>query len=406
MKALLTELVILTALKASMGPNGSLVLTQKYMNGAAEYALRWPGRVTTIASLTRQPNLDLDPVEVLPGSAVTGLEARPQDSAVLADRLESAAAVLAFLSPYELPIASLCAQRGVPIVFISEYSPKTERQIVDATTTNIIRRVRRKLWIDWAERRRRKMLTYSSGLQCSGTPTYELYSPHQKNSILFFDNRVSSADIISTPDLAKKTGDLEGGRPIRLVFGGRLVAMKGVLDLVPFAKKLCGLGVNFHLDIYGHGDLEGEIIKQIADANLQDRVKLRGTVDFQVDWIPLLKSRIDLFVCPHPQGDPSSTYPEVMSCGVPIVGYENDAFAGIIKHSNAGWSVPIHDINRLAEIVTRLDRNRSEITEMAQRAVMFARKHCLEETFSRRTKHLIKSSRLSPEEKARMQTSD
>ena len=51
--------------------------------------------------------------------------------------------------------------------------------------------------------------------------------------------------------------------------------------------------------------------------SLQDLVTLRGVVDFATGWIPLLKQQADLFVCPHPQGDPSSTYPEVMSCGVP-----------------------------------------------------------------------------------------
>ena len=46
----------------------------------------------------------------------------------------------------EAATARLCHRIGVPLVFTSEYSPRTERQIIDAEVPNLPRRWRRKLW--------------------------------------------------------------------------------------------------------------------------------------------------------------------------------------------------------------------------------------------------------------------
>ena len=390
------ELILLPALKGQRGPRGGLVLTQKYLDGAAEFARFWPGRVTSLIELNNERTSDMDHVEVLPGEGGTALEERPTKRSALAERLGKASVVLAFLSPFEAGVANLCKKTGVPLVFTSEYSPNTECQIIDADVRNSILRARRKLWIRKAERIRRSMLHKAVGIQCSGTPTYELYRDLTPEALLFFDNRVRGPEVISQAALAKKSAAIEAGGPLRLVFGGRLIAMKGVLDLPLVARELSRLGVDYTLDIFGSGPLENELSNQIRASGLQDRVALRGVLDFQTGWIPQLRDGTDLFVCCHPQGDPSSTYPEVMSCGVPIAGYGNEAFLGIVKHSGAGWSVPTGDAAALAQVLQRLDRSRSELSSAAERARAFADAHVFEKTFARRTEHLVRASNRRP----------
>ena len=51
---------------------------------------------------------------------------------------------------------------------------------------------------------------------------------------------------------------------------------------------------------------------------LWGEVQFRGNLDFKHRLVPLLQNEIDLFVCPHVQGDPSCTYLETMACGVPL----------------------------------------------------------------------------------------
>lgn len=394
------ELILLPAFRAARGPRGGFVMTRKYIEGAMRYARRWPGRTTTLVAEAPGTGTDMDLEEIMPAEAGHGLEVQPADPGAFRARIANAAAVVGHLSPASEPVAELCRELGVPFVCVSEYSPRTERQILDAETRNPVLRLRRRLWLWQAERARRRILRHAAGLQCSGTPTYELYRPLQPDALLFFDNRVAEADILDDAALAAKAEALRAGRPLRLVFGGRLVPMKGVLELPEIARALAGLGVAFELSIYGSGPLEEALRRRIARLGLDGRVRLGGALDFRTGWVPLLKREADLFLCCHVQGDPASTYPEVMSCGVPIAGYANEAFAGIAERSGGGWLSPMRDRRALAALLAQLDGARGEIAETARRARDFARRHAFEPTFERRTAHLIAASRLPERLKA------
>ncbi len=390
-----TELILLPSLSASRGPRGGLELTRKYMTGAAEYARHWPGPVTSLVRLSETRTTDMDHAEYFPGESETGLEVRPQDPEEMARRLSSAAAVVALLSRPERATAKLCHKLGVPVIFVSEYSPRTERQIMAAEVSNPVIRLRRNLWLWRTERiRRNGLLPIAAGLQCSGTPTYDTYAGLCRDTLLFFDNRVRQESIIDDTALAAKVTALRQGRPLRLVFGGRLVAMKGVLELPRVAAELARRGVPFSFDVYGSGPLAAAIDARIRAEGLHDRMALRGVLDFETGWIPYLRENADIFVCCHVQGDPSSTYPEVMSCGVPIAGYNNEAFRGIVRDSGAGWGVPMFDASALAQEIARLHADREEIATAAMRARGFARQHAFETTFFNRVRHFIRNSRL------------
>ena len=388
------ELVLMPSLKANVGPRGGLVLTQKFLNGIAEYAKSWPGPVTALVEVSEAPTSDMDRVEVLPDAGRAPLELRPPTEASLRTRLSRAAAVLGFLSPYELEATRLCHDIGVPMILTSEYSPHTEMQIIDSGTRNPLLRWRRKQWVTQAEKKRLEALAIAAGLQCSGTGAYEHYRPFNRNSLLFFDNRVPAAQVLDPTSLDSKLARLSERRPLRLAFGGRLIAMKGAMELPRVADALRRNGTPFTLEIYGRGDQEEALRREVGRLGLQEQVKLRGALDFETGWIPTLKRDVDLFVCCHPQGDPSSTYPEVMSCGVPIVGYDNEAFVGIVRESRSGWLAPMNDALAVANLITRLDRERTEIAASARAARDFAALHAFELTFAARTKHLIRSSRL------------
>lgn len=399
-----TELILLPSLNAHRGPRGGLVMTQKYMNGSAAFARRWPGPVTSLVTLDSTPSSNMDHVEIMPGTAETDLELRPDDPAALAHRISGAALVSGFLSRREAPTVQICHRLGVPIAFTSEYTPRTERQIVDANTRNPILRLRRKLWIARTERIRRRMLRTAAGLQCNGTPTHDLYKNLNPHTLLFFDNRVPGAAVISDHGLQAKSNVLRAGHPLRLVFGGRLIAMKGALELPKVAAELRKREVPFTMDIYGKGDLEEALAAQIASLELSDHVTLHGPLDFEGGWIPRLKEKADLFVCCHVQGDPSGTYPEVLSCGVPIVGYDNEALRGAVVQSGGGWATPMQDVAALARKIAALDGDRQEIIRAAAAGRNFGRVHTFEPTMDRRAAHLVKASRLAAAFKAQART--
>jgi hypothetical protein len=389
------ELLLLPALKAIRGPRNELLLTQKYLDGVDMLARFWPGSVTSLVEVTGAPSTEMDLVEV---DRSKGVELRPRNLASLAKRLRRGTVALGFLAAREVGLLTTSRLVGLPMVMTSEYTLTTEMQIVDSLDLWKPRALKRKAWLARDELVRRQMARVIAGLQCSGTPTYEAYRKLQPNALLFFDNRVRVDEVLDEDELDRKLKQMTTRRgPLRLVFGGRFVPMKGVLELPKVASELMRRGVDFTLEIVGGGPLEPALRAAIDAAGLGDRVWITPPLDFRTGWVPKLETEADLFLCCHPQGDPSSTYPEVMSCGVPIVGYANEAFLGVVRHSQAGWHAPMFDVGGLADHFERLDRDRQAIVEAARRARAFALRHAFEETFRRRAEHLRATCGLPPE---------
>lgn len=383
------ELILLPSLTAGSGSNGGWMVSRKYLEGAAEYANTWPGPITSLFAIREDPFGHMDTIEVNPGQSTTALERRPAAPRDFVERVRGAGAVVALLCRAEVPTLALCRAAGVPLVYVSEYSLNTRFQIIAAEQATWPRQLRRRLWTLREDRMLRRVLPGAAGLQTSGTPTFEAYGMLQPNTLLFFDNRVREADILSPEGLTRKRQELLAGRPLRLVFGGRLVAMKGAQDLPRVAAELVRLKVAFTLDVVGAGPLEEPLRAEIAAAGLADCVRLLPPMDFATGWIPMLKMNADLFVCPHPQGDPSSTYVEVMSCGVPIVGYGNEAFTGIATHAKSGFITDVGDPVALAHKIAGLDGDRSALAAAAANALSFAAEHAFEHTFARRAGQLV-----------------
>jgi glycosyltransferase involved in cell wall biosynthesis len=277
---------------------------------------------------------------------------------------------------------------NIPVVYVAEYSLKTRLQIVDANTRNPIRRARRYLREYLNKARERRAITQAQGVQCNGTPTYNELARIQSNALLFFDSRVSTDMYPTDADLMKRNVYLHENAPLRLFFSGRLSPMKGADHLVLVAQHLAKLGVPFQMEIAGDGILKGPMMRQIENANLSDRVKFLGNLDFKTELMPHITAGTDIFICCHRQGDPSCTYLETMSCGVPIIGYDNEAFSGLVNFARSGWLVKMNRPDLMAERIRELSHNRQDIIAASSQALSFARQHSFGSTFRNRIAHL------------------
>ena len=131
------ELLVLPSLAARPAGGSRVVLTRKYLSGMAAYARLWPGPVTSLVGLSEQPSTEMDQVTIDVNTVQPRVEVRPHTPAALARRVQSAALVFAGLTGDELPLARLCAKLGVPLVFNSEYTLSTEKQIIDAEKVTV-----------------------------------------------------------------------------------------------------------------------------------------------------------------------------------------------------------------------------------------------------------------------------
>lgn len=385
------ELILLMALRAApMGP-GRYALTGKFVAGVQAFADRWPGRVSVLAELSEGGTDDLDPFVIdASASGPFGFEPAPADPEALTRRLAGSACVCASLHYTDLP--GRCAAAGARLVYIAEHSVATHAQMMKASVKNPLIRLRRRAWLAGYERRRRRAVAQSHGLQCNGTPSHEAYASLSPDALLFFDSRTRHAMTATDEQAALRVASMRAGGPLRLAFSGRLVRIKGVDDLPLVAQELRRLGVDFTLDVYGSGGREPALRGAIAAKGLNQHVRLHGAVDFATILTPAITERADLFICCHPQGDPSCTYLETMACGVPIAGYANDAWRGLHARARAGWTTPLGRPLLLARRIAELARDRAALERASFDSLAFAREHAFEATMDRRAEHLRRVS--------------
>ncbi|TAF05926.1 MAG: glycosyltransferase [Oscillatoriales cyanobacterium] len=395
------NLTILQPLKAKLLPDGKVLLTRKLIEAIVELNNYWDGSITVMMEESQFENGNIDQkvfkinelpfnLEVISFDLITPALLKKHHSSV----------VLAVPGYQQNHIAQVCKLAGVPCIYVSEYTLKTRHQIATVTTSNPMMRLRKLLWEYNQEKKQCKAIVMADGLQCNGTPTYEAYKHINRNPLFFFDTRISEDMLATEAEIEKRTANSLQDRPLRLLFSGRLVKMKRADHLLLVAQELKQMKVNFEMFISGSGDLEKTMQKTIAANQLQNLVKMLGVPDFKTEFFPFVKKNIDLFVCCHRQGDPSCTYIETMSCGVPIVGYANEAFEGISAMSGTGWVVPMNQPKVMAQKIAQLSQQREAIKSMSFKSLHFAQKHTFEKTFKARVEHMqqvIAHSRLAQE---------
>jgi glycosyltransferase involved in cell wall biosynthesis len=136
-----------------------------------------------------------------------------------------------------------------------------------------------------------------------------------------------------------------------VVYLGRLMASKGVLDLVEMLARLAQAGRDVHLLVAGGGELAEAMARRAAQRRVADRLHLLGWRD---DNVPLLHLA-DLLVLPstYREGLPTVLM-EAAAAGKPTVAYRNRGSNDIILDGRTGYLVPAHDVAQLTDRVARL----------------------------------------------------
>ncbi|PLX48491.1 MAG: hypothetical protein C0613_10745 [Desulfobulbaceae bacterium] len=373
------EFLVIPSLKAHRSSSGNFVLTEKFLSGMREYAARWPGTVTAMVAVRDHPDSNLDHVEVKPGEQPFNVEAVPVEQKEIVRRMKQAD--LVFGGPLGIS--------GVRQATVKEYGLMTRLQITAAGAPHLLRRWKRLAFATAAELRWRRAARKLAGIQCNGVPAYNECKSLNSNVMLFFDNRIAAEDLIQDEELQQRLERLLSGAPLRLAFTGRLLKIKGVDHLPIIAAELKRLGVRFEMSICGGGESEQQLVRMIQEGDLTDQVCLRGILNYRDELLPLLREDVDLFVCTHTQGDPACTYLETMACGIPIVGYANEAWAGLAPLSRAGWVTPFKKPLLIAAKIAELDQNRTNLANASRAARDFAAQHTFKLTMDRRVQHLL-----------------
>jgi colanic acid/amylovoran biosynthesis glycosyltransferase len=357
----------------------------KAVDGLRRYCETWPGPVKCLMRLG-----DISRITYGQTYAVADLPFSIQpitdNLTVHKDLFENAAVILASGdNHHDLDIGKMT---NTPVVFIIEYTLATRLRILQLEKGLSFKTVKSTMWNLLTERKRRAAFALAVGLQANGKPAFNAYQAITRAPTVYFDNRMTEAQLSWQPQMAEKSEYCISGQPLRMAFSGRLERMKGVDHLIPVLQALASKGLDFTFDFFGSGSLEGEMRSAVKAFGLENKVFFHGPVSFDEVLVPHLKQRIDLFVCCHRQSDPSCTYIETLGCGVPIVGYDNAAFRGVLDLGDVGVRVSTNKPKALADAIITLDRDRARLAAMAKSAIAVASQHSFEATFARRIEHL------------------
>ena len=148
------------------------------------------------------------------------------------------------------------------------------------------------------------------------------------------------------------------GRRVRVLYAGRLVEKKQVLDALEAFKKVADLRQDIEFCIVGDGDLRPSVEVRIRQLNLEDRVVLRGAVSHAETLREM--DEADLFILPSataPNGDMEGTptvLMEAQASGLPVVSTFHADIPEVVVDGESGLLAPERDIGVLAKHLKHL----------------------------------------------------
>lgn len=390
-------LLVLATLPAIVRADGHWLLPEKLVTGMTLYAQHWPGPVVLGLQHGSTPGDVLDNTYWDPQALPFRLQRLSfPDLAIHGHLVLNDAVVLAVLHHELYGLAVQCHRQNAHLVLNTELTLRTQLQIAQASLPLGLARAKSALWLLLNHARALREIGQADGLQCNGTPTHDAFAPRNRLPLLYLDNRTTRDMLATREDQARRAHRIKQGGPLRLLFSGRLHPIKGAHHLVTMAHHLHRQGIAFELKIAGDGPLRADIERQVRQHGLGNQVQCLGSLDFSSQLMPLLRETVDLFVCPHLQGDPSCTYLETLSGGVPIVGYANEAWRGLHRLCGAGVVCGNHQPQALAQAVETLLQAPDQLLALSAKALAFAAEHLFESEFEARLAHLQRVAERKP----------
>lgn len=368
--------------------NDSVTIDDKLYSGLLRYRQKWGGPLAVLTPVSNEtmPYSTRYVVDDLPFRIMPFDPNSPAVGAILAN----ARCILASADDHRQLF--LWQATSQPIIFIIEYTLRTRLQQIKVARTTIGQKLKTTIWTLLQERRLRRALRHAAGVQCNGTPADTAYRCLNSNTLRYFDTRMTDAMMIDEQTLSNKTQRLANGDVLRLAYSGRLETIKGAHHLVEIANRLRTRDVPFTLDIYGTGSLFAEMQRAITEARLEQCIQLHGAADFKSELVPRLCGSIDLFLCCHLQDDPSCTYLETLACGVPIAGYRNLAFDGVLGLGDVGAVTRARTPDDMVQLVEELNAGRPRLASMMRAASQVGRANSFEKVFDERISHMNATS--------------
>ena len=140
----------------------------------------------------------------------------------------------------------------------------------------------------------------------------------------------------------------------RILYVGRLDALKGVDLLIEVLASLVSHGMNAELQIVGGGSADEfrRVLGRISELRLTDRVKLPGVLPQSA--LPKIYSEADCIVAPSFHETFGLAVLEAASCGTPAVAADVGGLRSIVVNGKSGFLIRQRDPKLYAEAILKI----------------------------------------------------
>ncbi|MCL0038950.1 glycosyltransferase family 4 protein [Dehalococcoidia bacterium] len=152
----------------------------------------------------------------------------------------------------------------------------------------------------------------------------------------------------------------------RILYTGRLVYRKGVIDLVKSAEYVCKQHPDTTFTVIGDGPLRPTLEKMVHQLKLEGKFSFLGSL-LRKELIQYYQNETICVLPSYYEGLPT-TILEAMSCGMPVVATNISGSADAVINGETGFLVPPGEPKLLADSIMRLLTDKDLRLKMGQAA--------------------------------------
>lgn len=152
---------------------------------------------------------------------------------------------------------------------------------------------------------------------------------------------------------------------LKLLYIGRVIKEKGILNIVESAKELTQ--IDFTIDIYGAGEDEQALISLIEQSDVGEKVKFHGVIDGDEKLEALRNSDVFLYPSYYPEGLPYSVL-EAMSYQNAIICTDAGALENLLTNDDTCLKVDKNCHTSLSKAILKVAESKSLRTKLADNA--------------------------------------
>ena len=351
--------------------DGLLTVDRKFHMGMLRYADLIHSSIVTVNPPLQDGQMIMDAIEVPTATLPYRISTAQKE---LRDLIGDAGLVYGYEN--YMHGGTIARELRVPYIMMLEYDLQTQMTENSSKVGNVLRKNIRRVRSALHYFRSIAEMRQAHSLHCNGYPIYEATKSYNTNRLLYLDSRMSADMLIGKEEMESRSLD-RYARPLRLLYSGRFEPLKGAIDAVKVGMECLGRGLNVEMHCYGQGSQKAQMQSVATDP----RMHIHDAIPYP-DLVKLSRT-FDVFVCCHIQSDPSCTYLESFGAGLPIVGYDNRMWRGLLAASGAGCASPMGKPGKVVDDIVRLVTDR-EVDRMSVRALEFAKQHTFESEFQKR----------------------